>query len=44
MDTNSVPKELQEEKEINGKMTKIYYMNRKRTDFREYKPMRKSVF
>ena len=32
MDTNSVPKELQEEKEINGKMMKIYYMNRKRTD------------
>ena len=38
------PKEVQEEKEIYGKPGKIYFMNHKMTDFRTYKPMRKSVF
>jgi len=44
LDTNSLPKVLTEDKEVNGKNTKIYYMNRKRTDFRVHKPMRSSVF
>ena len=44
IDKNERPKEVQEEKEIYGKPGKIYYMNHKRTDFREFKPMRKSVF
>ena len=44
IDTNSVPKESVEQTEINGKPSKIYYMNHKRTDFRQYKPLRKSVF
>ena len=44
LDTNAIPKEAQEEKEMNGKTVKVYYMNRKRTDFRIYKPMRGSVF
>ena len=44
MDVNERPKQVQEEKEIDGKTRKIYYMNRKRTDFRIYKPMRSSVF
>lgn len=43
-DTNSIPKEMSEEKEVNGKNIKIYYMNRKRTDYRIYKPTRGSVF
>ena len=44
IDKNERPKEVQEETEIHGKPGKIYYMNHKRTDFRETKPMRKSVF
>jgi hypothetical protein len=44
IDKNERPKEVQEETEIHGKPGKIYYMNHKRTDFREVKPMRKSVF
>ena len=44
IDKNERPKEVQEEKEIYGKPGKIYFMNHKRTDFREVKPMRKSVF
>jgi hypothetical protein len=44
IDKNERPKDLVNETEVNGKPTKIYYMNRKRTDFRQYKPMRKSVF
>ena len=44
LDTNERPKQVEEEKEINGKTRKIYYMNHQRTDFREYKPMRKSVY
>ena len=44
IDTNTVPKEAVEETEVNGKPSKIYYMNHKRTDFRQYKPLRKSVF
>ena len=44
IDKNERPKEVQEEKEIHGKPGKIYFMNHKRTDFREVKPMRKSVF
>ena len=43
-DVNVRPKETEEDKEINGKPGKVYYMNHKRTDFRAYKPMRKSVF
>ena len=44
LDTNERPKQVEEEKEINGKTRKVYYMNHQRTDFREYKPMRKSVY
>jgi hypothetical protein len=44
IDSNTVPKELVEEKEVNGRTMKVYYMNHKRTDFREYKPMRKSIY
>ena len=44
MDTNERPKQVEEEKEIDGKTRKVYYMNRKRTDFRISKPMRSSVF
>ena len=44
LDTNERPNQVEEEKEINGKTRKIYYMNHQRTDFREYKPMRKSVY
>jgi len=44
IDKNERPKEVEEEKEIYGKPGKIYFMNHKRTDFREVKPMRKSVF
>ena len=44
MDVNERPKELTEEKEEHGKNIKVYYMNRKRTDFRVYKPMRSSVY
>ena len=44
IDKNERPKEVQEETEIHGKPGKIYFMNHKRTDFREVKPIRKSVF
>ena len=44
IDVNEKPKIMVEEAEIHGKPGKIYYMNHKRTDFREYKPMRKFVF
>jgi len=44
IDTNSRPKEIQEDTELNGKPSKIYFMNHQRTDFRQFKPMRKSVF
>ena len=44
IDKNERPKEVQEDTEIHGKPGRIYYMNHKRTDFREVKPMRKSVF
>ena len=44
IDKNERPKEVQEEKEIYGKPGKIYFMNHKRTDFREVKPMRKSLY
>ena len=44
IDKKERPKEVQEEKEIYGKPGKIYFMNHKMTDFRTYKPMRKSVF
>ena len=44
MDINERPKQVEEEKEINGRTMKVYYMNRKRTDFRIAKPMRSSVF
>ena len=44
IDSNSLPKSLFEEKEINGKPGKIYFMNHKRTDWRVYKPMRKTVY
>ena len=44
IDTNARPKEVEEATEINGKPAKNYFMNHKRTDFRQYKPMRKSVF
>ena len=44
MDINERPKVVEEEKEIDGKSRKVYYMNRQRTDFRVYKPMRSSVF
>ena len=43
-DKNERPKDVQEDTELYGKPSKIYYMNHKRTDFRQYKPMRKSVF
>ena len=43
-DKNEKPKVTEEETEIHGKPGKIYYMNHQRTDFREYKPLRKSVF
>jgi len=44
VDTNVRPKEVEEATEINGKPSKNYYMNHQRTDFRQYKPLRKSVF
>ena len=44
IDTNARPKEVEEATEVNGKPGKIYFMNHKRTDFRQYKPMRRSVF
>jgi hypothetical protein len=43
-DINARPKDVVEDAEVNGKPSKIYYMHHKRTDFRQYKPMRKSVF
>lgn len=44
IDKNERPKDVQEETEVNGKPSKNYFMNHKRTDFRQYKPMRRSVF
>ena len=44
MDINIRPKEVAEATEVNGKPSKIYYMNHQRTDFRQFKPLRKSVF
>lgn len=44
IDINARPKDVVEDTELNGKPSKIYYMHHKRTDFRQYKPMRKSVF
>ena len=44
IDKNERPKETQEETELYGKPSKNYFMNHQRTDFRQYKPMRKSVF
>ena len=44
IDKKERPKEVTEEKEIYGKPGKIYFMNHKMTDFRQFKPMRKSVF
>ena len=44
IDKNEKPKVTEEETEIHGKPGKIYYMNHKRTDFRQFKPMRKSVY
>ena len=44
VDTNIRPKEVEEATEVNGKPSKNYFMNHQRTDFRQYKPMRKSVF
>jgi len=44
IDKNERPKDVQEDTEVNGKPSKNYFMNHKRTDFRQYKPMRKSVF
>ena len=44
VDTNVRPKEVEEATEVNGKPSKIYYMNHQRNDFRQYKPLRKSVF
>ena len=43
-DKNEKPKVTEEETEIHGKPGKIYFMNHQRTDFREFKPMKKSVF
>ena len=43
-DKNERPKGTEEEAEIHGKPGKIYFMNHQRTDFRQYKPMKKSVF
>ena len=44
VDTNIRPKEVEEATEVNGKPSKIYYMNHQRNDFRQFKPLRKSVF
>lgn len=44
IDKNERPKDVQEETEVNGRPSKNYFMNHKRTDFRQYKPMRRSVF
>ena len=44
LDKNEKPKVTEEEAEIHGKPGKIYFMNHQRTDFREYKPMRKTVY
>ena len=44
IDANIRPKEVEEATEVNGKPSKNYFMNHKRTDFRQYKPLRKSVF
>lgn len=43
-DKNERPANVVEEKDVNGKQMKVYYMNHKRTDYRQYKPMRSSVF
>ena len=44
VDINIRPKEVEEATEINGKPAKNYYMNHQRSDFRQFKPLRKSVF
>ena len=44
IDSNTRPKEVEEATEVNGKPSKNYFMNHKRTDFRQYKPLRKSIF
>lgn len=44
IDKNERPKDVQEDTEVNGKPSKNYFMNHKRTDFRQFKPMRKSVY
>ena len=44
IDINIRPKEVVEATEVNGKPSKDYFMNHQRTDFRQYKPLRKSVF
>ena len=44
IDSNIRPKEVEEATEVNGKPSKNYFMNHKRTDFRQYKPLRKSIF
>ena len=44
IDINVRPKEVVEATEVNGKPSKIFYMNHQRTDFRQFKPLRKSVF
>ena len=44
LDKNERPKLTEEDKEIHGKPGKEYFMNHQRTDYRQYKPMKKSVF
>ena len=44
IDSNIRPKEVEEATEVNGKPSKNYFMNHTRTDFRQYKPLRKSIF
>ena len=44
VDTNTRPKEVEEATEINGKPSKNYFMNHQRSDYRQFKPLRKSVF
>ena len=44
VDTNIRPKEVEEATEINGKPSKNYFMNHQRSDYRQFKPLRKSVF
>lgn len=44
VEKNIRPEKVQEEIEVKGKSSKVYYMPRKRTDYRIYKPMNTSVF